>query len=404
MRWRRAACIAAVLCLIDQAEAAECKVGAASYKEGTPAIYDGRSIQCRGGRWQYGIIGGFGGTTEWHSLPEPLVAGRFRLFAPSPAGTPPPPRISLGPEVQPNVVNIGPQAPPSPSAPPTSPPTTGSSQSPPNTFEGAQNLGVLDQPARTAGGVAYFPFHFSKHTINRANPSYTSKFYRFEITRDLSRLRVQLQEEPQTTLLLRLFDSARQQIHESVGSANEQFEKELSRGTYFLQSLRLDSSRCVTIGVHCVNIGRLSIGAFPVPHATDAGGDPGVAHDLGTLAAGQGRNHRETLFRLQRRGAATSDQGLRPPLPQTEADDYLDYFAIVTPARGRLFGSVNTGGLTVQVKSEYAWVTLSNLGVELPAGRQMVRVTNGTASGDVLIGPDGEFWAEYTLTLRFEAR
>lgn len=405
MEWRRGApwAAAAAFGFAALPALADCTVGANIYLNGTKAVYEERYIECRGDRWQYPIVGA---TTEWRSLAPPLAPARFRLFGePPPPGTPRQGRIPLDP-VQPNAVIIGP-APPSAaqSSPPTQPGgQAASSQSPPNTFEGAQNFGTLDVPVRSPGGVPYFNFHFSKHTINRANPYYTSKFYRFDITRETGRLRVHLQEEPQATLLLRLFDAQRRQIFESVGGTFERFEKDLPRGTYFLQSLRNDSTNCVPVQNHCLNYGRLSIEAFPVPAPSDAGGELGQARDLGDIAPGFTLQHRETLFRLYRRGAATADQGLRPVLPETEFDDYLDYFILRTGQPGRLYGSTTTAGLTLQMKVGEVWVNLTNQGVDLPPGSQYVRITNGTATGQIVIAPQGEFWLDYTLLLRFERR
>lgn len=151
--WRLAIHVAIWACLIDEAMAVDCTVGTNSFKESTKAVYEERYIECRAGQWQYPIVSG--DSTEWRPMPVPLLVARFRLFgSPPPAGTPPPKPIPLEP-AQGNAVIISPALPlPHPAAPASaSNPISGQtrdSQFPPNTFEGAQNLGSLDRPQRRA--------------------------------------------------------------------------------------------------------------------------------------------------------------------------------------------------------------------------------------------------------------
>jgi hypothetical protein len=395
---------AATLFFADKA-VANCEVTGTAYSEKTIAFYEGRQVECHLGQWQYPIAGfqplGEPSRPNWQPVPKPLLAEKFSLHPkPSSPSDPPQPVVPLD-QVQPNDVTFSyPLEESSPPWPASTPANLPESSAPPSTFEGAQNFGVLDQTRPTSQQTSHFPFFAATHTINLAIPAYTSKFYRFDIAHDAARLRVRLEENPPATLLVRLYDANRQKIHESLGNPHEQFEMDVPRGLYFLESLRLNSTECIPRGQYCINIGRLFIEAFPIPAPSDAGGSPALPLDLGSLAPNQRIEHQETLFRLYLRGGTSAD-GLRPPLPQTEFADIADYFTVYTSRRGRLSGGLSVPALNVHVMTEYGWATLPSVGIELPPGQKLIRVTNGQWVGNISFDYGGDIWADYKLVLGF---
>jgi len=108
---------------------------------------------------------------------------------------------------------------------------------PPDTFEGSNNLGTLDVPEarnRNDPNTKRFICLRQKVLLRRGAP-FSAWFYRFSVVKSPSRLVFEMQEEPDTTIYLELYDQDRKLIDTFRGNASETIDRVFEKGLYFIK-------------------------------------------------------------------------------------------------------------------------------------------------------------------------
>ena len=214
---------------------------------------------------------------------------------------------------------------------------------PHNTFEGAEDLGVIDfiGPVREIRDLKMFRCFFTRVGLNYRVPIFSTYYAKFQVRSTKARVLVRMQESPQTTMWLRTYDANRQFLKEYRGNAGETIDEAFAQGTYYLQVLTDANNAHLPDGTNIANI------TFRGIAGADSSDAPGQTEpiNLGNLSPGQPIRHTNALSILQGRSRAWQNPpancgvGGGADSTPTLYDD-RDSFVVTAPA-GRIFATIN---------------------------------------------------------------
>ncbi|WP_217570296.1 hypothetical protein [Mesorhizobium sp. GbtcB19] len=261
------------------------------------------------------------------------------------------------------------------------------SQSPPNTFEGAEDIGALDIARTVPGnGFPYLPCLHREAKVLFNSPVYSSAFFRFGVSGNRAHIYIHQNESPPQTLWMDTYDGNRHFLKEYKGAVGDTIDEEFTRGTYYLQIL---TSSGVAHNPDGSNSVALDIEGYPPEVPTNS--RPGTI-PLGNFTGNRSVDGAVSIILRSHPGTGDCAKGY-------EYVDALHVYSMNAPkghyqfslAYSDSFG-FNPGELSVEVQGLSDWIDAKN--VDWNGGQMVFRVGSHSP---VMIG--GERFAKYRVSI-----
>ncbi|WP_316214889.1 hypothetical protein [Bradyrhizobium sp. SZCCHNR2035] len=282
------------------------------------------------------------------------------------------------------------------------PPLAYADSLPPDTFEGAVDLGVIDYigPVQELQGRKMFRCFFTQAGLHFPTHPFETYYYKFKVNSTKAKVWVRLDEHPSTSMWLRTYNGNRQLLKEYKGHDQELIDEVYPTGEYYVQVLTDGSVSHLPDGT---NIGDLTFQGMSGDNYSDV---PGQAEpiDLGSLTAGQSIRRLDALSTVQgrtrawRKPPANCDQSggsdQTPPLY-----DDRDDFTLNAPAghvRAQIVRTFDKQDWNDSLPLYYwlegnlggAWQAVPNTGINHPGGQLKLHVGS---LAPVLIAPEDSY-------------